>query len=101
MLKLVKRSLTLTFGLFAVVYPQMMSQLRKFFEVTGDQILSTVLLVFLVFCLVQGVVALIESPPDPLVMGIIMGVGFLLGALKFFTDDKLDTKTRKNDDVED
>ena len=78
-----------------------MKQFGKFLNDTGNQILSTVLLVFSVYCLVKGIAGIATDPPPLWVIDAVGGFGFILGALKFFTDEKLTGETDKKDSMED
>lgn len=76
-------------------------KLGKFLNDTADQILSTLLLAFSIYCLFQGIRALVESPPDPIFIYAILMFGFILGILKYFTDEKNTQNTGEKNDLED
>jgi len=60
----------------------------KFLQDTGEQILSTVLFVFSIYCLVKGCHAIYHDPPSNQIVTIIMAVGFTAGTIKYFVEKR-------------
>jgi hypothetical protein len=59
-----------------------MKLLIQLLNATGEQILSTFAMVFIIYCLVTGVIALFTNPPSIAAILIIFGVGIMFGVLK-------------------
>ncbi len=76
-------------------------KLRKFLNDTADQMLSTLLLAFIVYSAIQGITKLVESPPDPIFIYVLIAFGFVLGAFKYFTGEKITQNDSKKNNVED
>jgi lipopolysaccharide export LptBFGC system permease protein LptF len=67
-----------------------MRHLGRLLNITGDQILSTLLLAFSIYSLVKGVISLWESPPNFWWIILIVGIGFILGVMKFLGYEETD-----------
>ena len=59
-----------------------MKILFQLLNLTGEQIVLTSFIVFILYCIITGVVSLIASPPSLFIISIILGWGCLLGLLK-------------------
>jgi len=73
----------------------------KFLNDTADQILSTVLIVFIIYAFNNGLIDLVESPPNPIFIFGVIGFGFILGVIKFLTERSDVEKDSSKNDVED
>lgn len=78
-----------------------MKKLLSFLGITAEMVIGLYIISFLLCGVYCGLNFLIENIPDYLVIGSIGIVGFILGAIKFFTDEKLDKKYNQKDHLED
>lgn len=62
-----------------------MKKLRQLLNETADQMLSTFLMVFSVYCLVKGVQGLFRETPPLWAFLVVAGFGFFLGLVKTLT----------------